>query len=524
MSETVRTYTFSEKRRRRGRGRRGGCGCLSVIILIALLAGLGWWLTRDTHDAGDVIPLANAYNVAFIDILENRAPIAESLVWNGLPFDPAKSVLAAEPPVPEWVMNNLVGHVCYLSGKSLQEPDGVMLVTKMSHLGRLLELLHPVLPHIQRDSAGGLGLRVITNGESKIFYAVRGRLLVASTSRDALVTALTLQDQESLGQQALATALEASGPAQVRGMLRLRPGDPAYGYFDSVSFALRVDASTALLKCRGATGPAWKERWGPLLRKSTPGPLKEPVKGLVELSFDVDQPLDKLLFGLGTAMGIEPLTEEAWDDLETAWIETDPDKARSLRLLRGALGTLGPAVTLSLVGVDQYAILPMPELILTAAAKPGMVEGAFQALPAPSEGTPPWATVPRYEPEAQLVRLPLPGGPSLEPIFGIYGDALLVSTSDPLGRELLRSPARPGELATQGNVYLRVEPEPLVSAVTEAGRQFCAHDLLKGYTEETFEKSAERWMTQAHAIREVTLLAALGESAVSLDLTVAAQP
>lgn len=64
-------------------------------------------------------------------------------------------------------------------------------------MGLLLERIHTFADFIQDDEAGGLHLRYLP--DARLYYAVRGRILIVTPSRDRLVESLTLPAGEAMG-------------------------------------------------------------------------------------------------------------------------------------------------------------------------------------------------------------------------------------------------------------------------------------------------------------------------------------
>ena len=195
MSDVQRVYRGPVRGRlsstRRGRRRGGFPFKRLAFLLLLLLAGAAYWISRDTHPLHSLIPSQQKYSVVLRDILKNRAELAESAVWDTLPPESGSGkitqALRGELGLPEWMARNIIVDDCYISGNDLRDFSDVLCVTKMTRIGTLVEQLHWVTSRIRRDTAGGLGLRHVPN--AGMFYAVRGRILLISPSRDALVNA-----------------------------------------------------------------------------------------------------------------------------------------------------------------------------------------------------------------------------------------------------------------------------------------------------------------------------------------------
>ena len=518
MSETIRSYKpAATLRRHRRPRRRGGRGVLLLLAAIILLACAVAWFTRDSFPFERVIPADQKYSVVLVDILGNRKAMAGSAVWRALPdmLHPraVTDALGGDAPVPDWVLNNLVGETCYVTGNDLNGMSDVLFITRMYRGGRILEALHRFVPGIVRDEAGGLHLRQLTNGERDLYYAIRGRLLVLSPSRDMLIRCLTLPREEMSDAETVKLALAQSGSEQVRGIVAPGSDDPLGDVFQHLSFALRLDTSSARLKCNGLLRPEYSGPLPALLTNAAPRTLSAPPNGIVEISANFDCSLKDVCAGIGKGL--------QWDQAWTEWQAGLPEKERdNANRLAALLGLLGPEIRLSWRGVDLNEIVPVPELVAQFEANPEVVRGFFATLGPPPDSARPWESYPRYDPENGRVRIPMIGGPSIEPTLGVYGDTLLVSTSATVAGELLATEPVVAELPQPANLYVRVDPLACAETCAEVGRLLCEEGLLRGHTIDTFESVASQWTEKASFIREVTAILAKDGEGIAAEVTV----
>lgn len=518
MTNSIHVYGVSSRRGRRGvRRTKRRRGWLVVLLVLLVLTAAVWWTTRDTSPMGRYVPEGQDYQVFIAGLLEHRDLIVASRLWDLLPeeseYRSVRNNLRNNFGVPDWVLNNVMRGHCFVSGRDLEQFSDPVVATRMTWIGCLAEKFHVFVPWVEGDAAGGLRLRHVPDAD--LYYAVRGRLLLMSPSREALVRTVTLREEEALGEAALAEALGATGGAPLAGEIGLSPADTLGEVFESVRFAVRLAPESAELALDGRLRPQWQARLAGLVNTAAEGRLMAPPPGLVAVSGNFGAPLGVVWKGLDTALG--PEINLAGLTAQLAAGAEHSDLAPALELAAPLFAGLGPKWAVSWVNVDQQAMVPMPEFVALAQGSPVALREAFTALPEPPPDAYPWATFPRYDTTAEVVRVPMPAGPALEPTLGIYGNALLLSSSRPAAEKMLAKRANQQDLQRRGNLYVRVLPYPCLSAVAEAGRQFADFGLIRGHTAESFEALFAPWLARAEKIRDIHVLAALSEKALMLE-------
>lgn len=522
MSEIPRTYIpgrhGSGPRRRIRRSsaiRRGGGIATSAILAAVLVIGL-WalWTTRDTYSMARLIPKEQKYGVFFGRFLTERHSVAGSPVWSlaredsrlaGLP-----ELLRNDFGLPEWALNHLVYGPCYVSGRNVGDFDDVLFVTKMSRIGCLSERFHRFYG-VERDHAGGLALRYIP--EIGAYYAVRGRILAVSPSRDAVIRAVTLQAAVAMPEADLERGLNESGMADVYGHFNLDESDPGGEVFKTVRVVLRFESDGMRAALTGRLAPPWEARLGGLLHGAEPAPLGAAPPGMLQISADFGRPVTDVLRGIAQTLKLEPRFDEIWEAWKSLEFEGPPGAGPLVAL--AAAGT-GPGIRLSWIGNDFHEMVPMP--ILAGDADANLPGEVFAALPAFPEGAKPWEAWPRYDAEAGVAFVPLPGGPALEPALAPVNGSLAFSTSRAALLELRERGLPTQMLPEPGNLYVRIFPAPMAAAAAEAGALLAESGLLRGQSAADFEKTAEAWKTQAEKIAEVSGLAKHEHGDVSVAL------
>ena len=517
MSETLRSLPPKGVQRpgvRRSRIWRWSRQALLLILLIMLVHGV--WVTRDTTPFTRLIPADQQYGLFLSDIMIRRERLAQSFIWRAAPelTGGAAALLQAEPPLPEWVLHNLVSSTCYLSGNDLDTFDDVLILTRMSHVGAVLERYARLGPWSERDPAGGLNLRRLRDAD--LYYAVRGRTLALSPSRDSLIRALTLRPEDMVNEEHYEAATERSGLEDVGGVVVLNPGDPMGDWVHTIGFAAR--AEPGVVEARGRISLTQEtEAWAPMLDGLNAAPLLAPPPGMAGLSLNINMPLDEFLVQ-AAAMG-------GWD-WPPAWLTADVENedgentAPAFAWAADLTAPLGPSVALGIVGFDPYDITPMPILALITQTA-GDPEAVLDLAPAPPEGAMPWESYPRRDPDRPLVYIPAIGGPSLEPALTAVDNHLLAVSSRAAAETLVEQQGLVDYLERQGNLFLRLEPVPLVEVIVETGRQLVEADMLDGHTPASFNALAEDWLDRAREADHAELLLAREGREILVELRIA---
>lgn len=511
MSDVVRVFnrstTFGGRRRRWRTLRRG------IVVIMGLVVLWAWWVTRDRFPMGQLIPAQQAYECCIGDPLGKRTTLAQSQLWS---LAPQKGSLAKVPELlannfglPEWVLNNLIYGLCHISGNDLREFHDPLFVTRMSRIGCLLEKAHHFIAGIEKDCAGGLNLRVVPS--ARLFYAVRGRVLLLSPSREALIHALTLTEEQAIGRESLAKQVREMGSEGLSARVNFRESDPLGDIFESARIDLQVRVENVRLVCQSTLRSAWKERFAVLLEAATPQSLQQPPDGYLMVSANFGKSITEVWAGVQQALG------DAFPRDLLAVAAAKPE----LAILAECAKMLGPGFRLSWVGVDQNEMLPMPELAGVFDTNAEQARALLAMIPAPPEGTPPWASYPRYDAESGIAFLPLIGGPSIQPSMAVHGNGLLASSSRTVLEKLLAQSAGNETLPQPGNLFVRFKPAPAWQCLAETAMPFVEFRLVRGYTPETFKQFADSWSATIQRFNDVSLLAAHEQGVIHAELDVA---
>jgi hypothetical protein len=521
MSDTVRTYSQSRSSNLPARRRRGhGCAAVPLALLLPLLIVLGLyivWITRDSQPIERHLPRDYALHIELSDILGRRHEIAAAGIWHALPPSEAipdiPALLASDLDLPPWVLNNILGSTCFISAPSLANANEFLFATKMHRVGVVIERVFRQFGEAQFDRAGGLHLRYLPT--ANFYYAVRGRALLVSPSRQTLIHALTLSPGDALAEHDLDLLALGLANQQVGGFIRFSDRDAVGDKIAELRFGVRFAPTESHARLEATLAQPWDDNLAPLLTGLAPTTLRAPMDGMLVISADFAQPIEQLWTGFGRAFDNPLFSKAQWEQWATVSGDEPPALAYTLTQL---LGPAGPGFQLTWHGLDPYEILPMPHIILTARMPQANADQVLAAFPDPPADLPLYATFPRIDPQTRLVTLPMFGGPSIEPTAGFVRDTLVLSNSSILAQQVLAQPPPLEPLPLPGNLYFRIRPGECVDAIAEAGQQLVDIHALKGHTPESYRDTIAAWKQGVHDIEECSGLLSYQDGRLQAEL------
>jgi hypothetical protein len=215
---------------------------------------------------------------------------------------------------------------------------------------------------------------------------------------------------------------------------------------------------------------------------------------------------------------------EAMQALWKQWTEVPADGGYPLiPTLLGLVGPLGPGVRLSLNGIDLNEMVPAPELVMTVDAPADLKERLAALPPVPADAMS-WDSCLRYDPETGRVRLPMIGGPSIEPTAAPYGNALFVSSSATVAEALLAADPKLEPLPVPANLWVRVDPKACIEAYGSVMETFAGIHMLRGQTPEAVRAMTAKWLESAAAVKEIVASAGWEGGEVVLDVNLQSMP
>lgn len=493
-------------------------GMFRKLIVAGLLLFLIWifWTTRDNWPMERLVPQEQTFHLRAQHLLVTRQKAAASPFWNlGLlpqQYQDMPKWLGSDFGLPAWVLNNLVSDVCYVSGKDLGKFSDLLVVTRMSRIGCLLERYYGIADNIKEEYAGGLELRRM--GDLGAYYAVRGRTLVFSPSREALINALTLHEDDGVA------ALEetvAPMAGDLQGRVNFSEGEPLGKYFVQSDFGLRFDADAVKFSSRSTLSPEWKAQFDHLAAGQPSSELMVPTEGSFVIAGDFSTPLPKLWTSVDEMSG-GALTNY-WNGLPgvsgagmsgSAWAA----------LLDGMKSGIGSAFTLRWTGFDYNGIVPFPELEMFMQTKPGFAAKLTEAIPVLPAGQAPADFMPYRIAESGIVRCPAGWGSVLEPTVFPEASGLRVTLHPQHMQHALAMDQTREAVPGKGDLFMRIRPVELLELLREGGMPYVHAGLLRGYTPETFEAAMGQALAGSRQVSEVRVTAAYEDGAITLDAVV----
>jgi hypothetical protein len=522
MSEEV--LRFYQRGGRGGRGLRLGRKRRPVLryivlTLIAVVPASAFWFTRDTTAMGRLIPRDQQYALLFPDLIEGRKVIARSALWQALPpgVEAAnmQQMLQEDFGLPEWLINNVAVGPVHVSGTDLEGFGDALIVTRMTRLGTLLQHLGRWTDAMELDPAGGLDLRRLK--DAGLWLAVRGRVMLASRDRNALIRALVLTEEEALGEAAMEQTLETAAGEMLQARVRAEALPWASEHVSAAGLQcwLNDEAARAVLTCR--LSDTAKGQWAPLLAKATPRALRPAPPGPLRISADLGLPAAQAWAAIASMFGVEGF------DAAAAIEGLVEESVRPVAgpALRGAVEGLRSGWSISYRGINQMAFAPMPRFAGLFSADAAMLRALTKDFPPLPDGIPAWQSIPRLSADGRYVEMPLFGGDDLHPVLAPQGGRLLVATAKDDALELLSAAPPAAATEVKGNILVEVESAPLVQDALNTGLQLAELRLVRGHTPESLGAWFAPWQAAAERVTSATLVVSHEDGTVTLDLRLA---
>lgn len=514
MSETIRSYSSGGAAVYGAPGSRGRT--LRRLLLLILAAGALWffWTTRDTWPAEELVPGEQTYRIQAARLLASRQDAAGSSLWRLgiLPerYHAVPELLGNNFGLPDWVLNNLVSGTCYISGMDAAAFSDVLVVTRMSRIGCLIERYHRYFGGPEVDYAGGLELRRMA--DSGVYYAVRGRTLVFSPARDALIAALTLPRDQSLAQR---EEDGSSATGDLHGTVTPLESDPLGAYIERANFALAFAPGLVRFHAEARMRAAWRAPLDAIGSGGSGGPLSAPSNGGVVVVGDLGAPL--------------PAVWGAVDEMTDGWLSAraadwpvigldgvgvaDPFR----EIVRDALGS---GFTLRWTGVDVDGVVPLPELDLRFETRGGSATW-LDAIPSRGPDATPPADAPYRDADRDVVHWPQGWGSVLEPALVAAPGGVRVALH---AAHLEHIPADGPSVEVSSDLYIRIRPAEALALIQEAGMLYAESGLVRGHTLESFQTMMDGLMAGTREVSEVRIAATQRDGVVRLDVEIELPP
>lgn len=516
MSETPRVYSASGSRFqlvRRQRRRRLVRGAL-IAVLAALIYIV--WISRDTHPVSEFVAANQHLQVTAPHLTFARHRVGASRVWEGVPDDlmpvALPHVLGDSHGLPEWMISNLAGGGVILTANDVSGWNDFVFISRMTRVGCVLERALRLAPSTGTDWAGGLRLRYWK--PQALYYAVRGRTLLASPSRAAIIDALTLEEPERVKASTVEASLKRAGAEDFRGVWVLDEGTTLGHVVDRVRFAVRIEADEAYVKLQAAFRPEVAADLGAYWGNTSPQRLPQPFDGPMAVSANFGTDVEDTWAALSELFSVPWLTREQWEQ----WRGED-DGQSAAAVLTGLLGPMGPSVRVTWQSLDLNEMAPTPILVGGVSGDRAQAERFLAALDGGSADSSRLRAGVFYDAEAGEVTAPLMSGSSMTPVGRWSDEGLVFCTSNAEGARLLgaEDPATI-QLDRPGNLYVRIRPLACTQLFVQAGRDLVQEGLIRGYTAQSYERASARWLETAGALELAEALATVNDQGVEADL------
>jgi hypothetical protein len=473
--------------------------------------------TRDTHPVEEFVSDSNTYHVNVYDFLNRRATWASSPIWNALPEnwieEDIPHRLLDNHGFPEWMVRNWMGRRIHLTGSDGTTFSDVVLITRMTTVGTLLERVVRRTPRFRSDEAGGLHLRFIEDEE--VFYAVRGRTLLLSASRSALVQVLTLAPGDRTTSPLPSYSVDRP---LVQADWTPNTDEGVFRSFTQVEAVFRFDTDAWNVTVRGTLSENADTRWRSVVHPESGDRLYIPVDGAAVLSLNTGSSLRELWPNLSGVFSDSLFPPEQWH----AWEKADPNTSYA-PTLSGIVGDTGSRLALSWNGFDLNAQTPAPLMTAILSIDDDMVRNHIEQLSPEPPGEAFRAAYSRFDDEENRAYFYGHGGPARTTVLAPHdGFAMLTTGISAMDGIAESSSELGGTLEGDGNVYVSVKPGPATEFVVEAGGALAAYGMIADTTQEKFERNAARWREKAMAVDAVSMVGSYEDGVLDVTLQIQA--
>lgn len=507
MTDVVRNYSAGRTRRRSRSGSRSHSAVLIPIIGAAVFAAYAFWISRDLYALNEFIERDPEVSLYISRPLDYREEIAAADIWNVFPANhEARSIpdlLRKDWGMREWIQRNAIGSEAYVYSNE----EGLLFLTRMSPVGVLTERAYRKLPRVKIEETGGLGIRYYADEE--MYYAVRGRILLASSTRRSLIRALTLNESE----RASEWHRPGSGTdGHVGGQVRL--GEDAT-QMSSIRFALRFDEEQFDGRFRIELNDDWKLRLDPLFSESRPEPIGGIYPGPLRVAASLELPIRDLVGVLDDVVRRDPSWQSEWD----AWAsETEGTMGP---LLTSWLGDTESRFSMVWQDVDLNQVVPVPEAAIRVHGNEGKFADAFGQLPPPPTDAALDDGLAYYDSEAGRAEFPLTTGSGTLPVAHQVSGGLLLATSRTLSENLAGAPSLGLDAPDGANLYIGVDPEECIGLFEQAGLLLADEDLLVDHSVESLDELIREWSGRASFVNEAELWLSFVDGGIDGEFTLA---
>jgi hypothetical protein len=522
MSDAIRSYRSPSKIAPSGSRSllRGSFRLTRYLFFLLLVIGIYvFWISRDTRRVEEFVPADTTFHIIAQNLVENHDQFHKTDVWNTLPEEwrshPFPKLLQSRVGLPDWAQRNLLGQYVFISGTDFAEFSDTVYITKFSRVGSILERILRWSDGNEGDAAGGLNIRTLP--EHELFYAIRGRVALLSSSRRALIHSLTLEEAERLSASDWDESIWQRGGEDLSGTVDLTGDSQWSKYFSAAGFALRLDQDQGVLKLSLSCTDEFYGTFGEKLRNTPARKLFSPTAGSIRISADMGTTASELWNTVGKLAGDESSYFARWDD----WTDNS-DQETLESLLANTLGNTGPGIALTWHGIDMDTILPAPQFSLMAQVNDDSVRKKLVAHSERGNVNGFTQVETQTNEEQGWTEIVSIGGPARTAVLlpSGNGNHVYASTSKLRAESFnANSVQSPKFMQENANLFVSISPTEVLADYIKYGKEMAANGLLAGYSAKEFTIHAQELTAKYAGIQEVRLVARHDQGMVLADIT-----
>ncbi|PCJ53768.1 MAG: hypothetical protein COA73_14925 [Candidatus Hydrogenedentota bacterium] len=519
MSDAVRSYrSGSLPASPPGRPPRFGILKNAAKIVALLFGAMAIYVittTRDTHPLQEFIAADNAYHVNVYDFINRRTAWSQSPIWDSL----SESWVERDIPeqlldnhsFPDWMVRNFVGRQIHITGNDWTEFSDAVFITRITSVGCLLERGLRWTPRFASDNAGGLRLQYIK--DDAVYYAVRGRTLILSANRDAVIAALTLDPGEII--ETPPPAYSSNKPLLTA---RLTPNitEGPLSSFSSLEGSFHHDAQTWNTSVIGTLTEDIEAIWEPLIQPETGKGLYIPVDGAAVLSLNTGSSLEDIWPALGTIIQNDIFTAQHWQ----AWKQADKTTSYT-PILTEITRSMGQRLAVSWNGFDHNAQSPTPNATVILSHDKKTVDTQLGKLSTEPPGEEFQQAYIQNDTESGRVYFFGKGGPSQTPTLQPHNTFSILTTGIPVMKELNASDTDLGStLQGDDTIYVSFKPEAVTAHIVELGTALADYGMIDDMNADEFSREAARWREKASLLDAISLIGKYDDGKLNVTIQI----
>ena len=518
MSDAVRNYsgTYSSPRPT-SRGLFRGGRRLTQLLLILLLLGTGcaFWIARDTHEIHEFVPVETEYLITSQDLVQNRDRFLGSSIWKALPESwashPILELLNTQISTKDWVLRNVLGQRILIYGHDSETFSDAVYIMRMTAVGTLLERNYHRRDYNVYDPAGGLNLRWLVDHD--LYYSVRGRLIVASTSREALIRALTLKSEETFGVEDWDDSLWPTGDEDVRGLIHLTTQNNDTPYFKALGFAARFEGNQGLLKLNLPHTEAFYQEFNLDSLGSKIPRMTTPVEGPISLSSNMNIDVEAMWSLLGEIDGASLFLEPMWEQ----WGGDSPESSMPA-YVGTILGDVDTSYALTWHGFNLRDIVPTSTYSMVTSYEGDRLAMALNTAQEKNDSIVFSSLQTRFNEEQNWLEINSMGADSMTTVLYETGVSSVLLTSSLIKAKHIKDEKPSGDSLGEGHFYIRLFPKQIVQEYGDFSLELLEGGLLADENGESFQKTLSDWKQKYSTLKEVSLMAQYNHNERAFDV------